>query len=151
MASEREKYDKPKSSNSVKHIPKDAQVIMSIMKELNVTEYEPRVINQLLEFTYRMYNCYPFHWHNLTESCVLYIFADAFGNLVSTLGYVTCILDDAKVYANHAKKKVIELDDVKLASQMTLEKAFTTPPPREVNTTTCFSFIKTIVSVFIND
>lgn len=48
------------------------------------------------------------------------------------LGYVTCILDDAKVYANHAKKKIIELDDVKLASQMTLEKAFTTPPPREV-------------------
>lgn len=55
MASEREKYDKPKSNNSVKHIPKDAQVIMSIMKELNVTEYEPRVINQLLEFTYSMY------------------------------------------------------------------------------------------------
>ncbi|XP_031626418.1 transcription initiation factor TFIID subunit 9 [Contarinia nasturtii] len=91
--------DKTKSNSSVKHIPKDAQVIMSIMKELNVTDYEPIVINQLLEFTYR---------------------------------YVTCILDDAKVYANHAKKKVIELDDVKLASQMTLEKAFTTPPPREV-------------------
>lgn len=49
------------------------------------------------------------------------------------IGYVTCILDDAKVYANHAKKKIIDLDDVKLASQMTLEKAFTTPPPREVN------------------
>lgn len=49
------------------------------------------------------------------------------------LGYVTCILDDAKVYANHAKKKVIELDDVKLACQMTLEKAFTAPPPREVS------------------
>lgn len=54
MASEREKYDKFKTNSSVKHIPKDAQVIMSIMKELNVTEYEPRVINQLLEFTYRM-------------------------------------------------------------------------------------------------
>lgn len=64
MASEREKYDKPKSNNSVKHIPKDAQVIMSIMKELNVTEYEPRVINQLLEFTYSMY--FGFFWHNLT-------------------------------------------------------------------------------------
>lgn len=48
-------------------------------------------------------------------------------------GYVTCILDDAKIFANHAKKKVIELDDVKLASQMILDKAFTTPPPREVN------------------
>lgn len=49
---DREKYDKPKTNNSVKHIPKDAQVIMSILKELNITEYEPRVINQLLEFTY---------------------------------------------------------------------------------------------------
>lgn len=57
MASEREKNDqKSKSNSSVKHIPKDAQVIMSIMKELNVTDYEPRVINQLLEFTYRKYN-----------------------------------------------------------------------------------------------
>lgn len=48
-------------------------------------------------------------------------------------GYVTCILDDAKIFANHAKKKVIESDDVRMASQMILEKAFTTPPPREVN------------------
>lgn len=55
MASEREKYEKMKTNSSNKHIPKDAQVIMSIMKELNVTEYEPRVINQLLEFTYSMY------------------------------------------------------------------------------------------------
>lgn len=52
MASDREKLDKPKTNSSIKHIPKDAQVIMSILKELNITEYEPRVINQLLEFTY---------------------------------------------------------------------------------------------------
>lgn len=53
MASEREKYDqKSKMNSSIKHIPKDAQVIMSILKELNIAEYEPRVINQLLEFTY---------------------------------------------------------------------------------------------------
>lgn len=51
---------------------------------------------------------------------------------VSLAGYVTCILDDAKVYTNHAKKKVIDLDDVKLASQMVLDKAFTAPPPRDV-------------------
>lgn len=48
------------------------------------------------------------------------------------VGYVTCILDDAKVFANHARKKVIELDDVKLATQMILDKAFTSPPPRDV-------------------
>ncbi|GAB0093071.1 Transcription initiation factor TFIID subunit 9 [Sergentomyia squamirostris] len=88
-----------KAINNVKHIPKDAQVIMSILKELGVTDYEPRVINQLLEFTYR---------------------------------YVTCILDDAKIYANHAKKKFIDPEDVKIASQMMLDKTFTTPPPRDV-------------------
>uniref|UniRef100_A0A182SG78 Transcription initiation factor TFIID subunit 9 n=1 Tax=Anopheles maculatus TaxID=74869 RepID=A0A182SG78_9DIPT len=99
QSSDREKGEKVKIVNQVKHIPKDAQVVMSILKELGATDYEPRVINQLLEFTYR---------------------------------YVTCILDDAKIYANHARKKVIELDDVKLATQMILDKAFTRPPPRDV-------------------
>ncbi|XP_072944678.1 transcription initiation factor TFIID subunit 9 [Epargyreus clarus] len=91
--------DKSKVNTQTKHMPKDAQVIMSIMKEVGITEYEPRVINQLLEFTYR---------------------------------YVTCVLDDARVFASHAKKKTIDLDDVRLAVQMQLDKSFTSPPPREV-------------------
>lgn len=53
MASDREKVERTKSGSNVKHIPKDAQVIMSILKELGIIDYEPRVINQLLEFTYR--------------------------------------------------------------------------------------------------
>lgn len=57
MTSERDK----RSGNPVKHIPKDAQVIMSILKELGISEYEPRVINQLLEFTYRK-----FSWKHVT-------------------------------------------------------------------------------------
>lgn len=48
------------------------------------------------------------------------------------LGYVTCILDDSKVYANHAKKKFIDLEDVRLAVKMQLERTFTNPPPRDV-------------------
>jgi transcription initiation factor TFIID subunit 9B len=36
------------------------------------------------------------------------------------------------VYANHSKKKGIDLEDVKLASTMLLDKQFTGPPPREV-------------------
>lgn len=47
--------EKNKSLSHVKHIPKDAQVIMSIMKDMGIVEYEPRVINQLLEFTYRKF------------------------------------------------------------------------------------------------
>lgn len=94
-----EKVDKSKQPATTKHIPKDAQVIMSIMKDMDIVEYEPRVINQLLEFIYR---------------------------------YVACILEDAKAYANHAKKKSIDLDDVKLALNIQLEQMFTNPPPREV-------------------
>ncbi|CAH0589291.1 unnamed protein product [Chrysodeixis includens] len=91
--------DKSKAMVQTKHIPKDAQVIMSIMKEVGISDYEPRVVNQLLEFTYR---------------------------------YVTSVLDDARVFATHAKKKTIDLDDVRLAVQMQLDKSFTSPPPREV-------------------
>lgn len=47
--------DKPKSTN--KPLPKDAQVIMSIMKQMHVNNYDQRVINQLLEFTYSKCFC----------------------------------------------------------------------------------------------
>lgn len=117
----KEKIEKQKSTQNIKHIPKDAQVIMSILKELNITDYEPRVINQLLEFTYSKSHFIETMYH---------LFVYLIG--IHLLGYVTCILDDAKVYANHGKKKAIDLDDVKLASQMLLDRAFTTPPPRDV-------------------
>lgn len=59
MSTEKEKLEKTKINTQVKHVPKDAQVIMSILKDLGVQEYEPRVINQLLEFTYRkLVNCF---------------------------------------------------------------------------------------------
>lgn len=37
----------------VKNMPKDGQVIMAIMKEMGITEYEPKTIVQLTEFVYR--------------------------------------------------------------------------------------------------
>lgn len=91
--------DKSKVVNQTKHMPKDAHVIMSIMKEVGITDYEPRVVNQLLEFTHK---------------------------------YVTSVLEDARVFATHAKKKTIDLDDVRLSCQIQVEKSFTTPPPRDV-------------------
>ena len=36
-----------------RQIPRDAQVIQAILKDMGITEYEPRVVNQLLEFVYR--------------------------------------------------------------------------------------------------
>ena len=32
--------------------PTHFQVMMQILKDMGITEYEPRVINQMLEFTY---------------------------------------------------------------------------------------------------
>lgn len=81
-----------------KHIPKDGQVILAIMKEMGITDYEPKTIIQLTEFVYR---------------------------------YATSILEEARMYAN-SKKKMLDVDDVKLALQLTSESTFTTPPPREV-------------------
>ncbi|XP_013855841.1 transcription initiation factor TFIID subunit 9 [Austrofundulus limnaeus] len=81
-----------------KTIPKDAQVMIQILKDMGVTEYEPRVINQMLEFTYR---------------------------------YVTTIIEDAKIYATHAKKSSVDTDDIKLAIQCRMDQSFTSPPPRD--------------------
>ncbi|XP_070538538.1 transcription initiation factor TFIID subunit 9B-like [Ptychodera flava] len=36
-----------------KSSPRDAQVMAAILKDMGITDYEPRVINQMLEFTYR--------------------------------------------------------------------------------------------------
>uniref|UniRef100_A0ACB8EWX0 Transcription initiation factor TFIID subunit 9 n=1 Tax=Sphaerodactylus townsendi TaxID=933632 RepID=A0ACB8EWX0_9SAUR len=38
---------------SPKSAPKDAQVMAQILKDMGIAEYEPRVINQMLEFAYR--------------------------------------------------------------------------------------------------
>jgi hypothetical protein len=47
-------------------------------------------------------------------------------------GYVTCLLDESRVYAQHGKKKIIDLDDVKLAVTMQTDKVNTSAPPRDV-------------------
>jgi len=41
------------SSQPVKTTPKDALVMAAILKEMGVNEYEPRIINQMVEFAYR--------------------------------------------------------------------------------------------------
>lgn len=40
-------------TSAAKSSPKDAQTIAAILEDMGITEYEPRLINQLLEFTYK--------------------------------------------------------------------------------------------------
>jgi histone H3/H4 len=80
-------------------IPKEAQVMVSILRDLGIHEYDPGVLTQMLEFSYR---------------------------------YISSILEDARVYSNHARKRVVDLEDVKLAVQVNTEQSVTGPPTREV-------------------
>ena len=103
--------------------------MVAILKDMGINDFEPRVINQMLEFSYR----WSFSFHILAYS--------------RTPRYVTGILEDARVYSNHARKKTLDTEDVKLAVQLAAEqvlfenpflendfscsKGFTSPPPRE--------------------
>ena len=41
------------NKDTAKSTPRDARAMKAILKEMGVEDYEPRVINQMLEFTYR--------------------------------------------------------------------------------------------------
>jgi hypothetical protein len=43
------------NSSTNTEIPRDAKLIQNILTSMGVEEYEPRVVNQLLEFMYSMY------------------------------------------------------------------------------------------------
>jgi len=51
------KVEKMAAVNTVvgKSIPKEAQIMAAILKDMGVNEYEPRVVNQMMEFSYREY------------------------------------------------------------------------------------------------
>ncbi|XP_054712223.1 transcription initiation factor TFIID subunit 9-like [Uloborus diversus] len=83
-----------------KGTPKDAQVMAAILKEMGVEDFEPRVLNHMLEFAYQ---------------------------------YVTNVLDDAHVVSTYAKKKTIDVDDIKLAINFQEERKFTPPPSRDLS------------------
>lgn len=53
--------------------------------------------------------------------------------LLLLTGYVTTIIEDAKIYATHAKKSTVDADDIKLAIQCRMDQSFTSPPPRDVS------------------
>lgn len=80
-------------------IPKEAQVMAAILRDLGIQDYDPGVLTQMLEFSYR---------------------------------YISNILEDAKMYSNHAKKRGIDAEDIKLAVQVNTEQTVTGPPTRDV-------------------
>ena len=63
------------SDNMSSQEPRDMSVMRSILKEMGVSDHEPAVLHQLMEFTYK---------------------------------YITGVLEDAKLYSEHASKDEVE-------------------------------------------
>ncbi|KAI8083152.1 transcription initiation factor IID, 31kD subunit-domain-containing protein [Halteromyces radiatus] len=78
--------------------PEDATIVSLVLQSLGVHDYDPKVVQQLLEFAHR---------------------------------YTTDVFQDALVYAEHANKVDIDLEDIQLAIQGRVNHSFTTPPPKE--------------------
>lgn len=105
-----------KTDSSVFSGSRDAAVMEAILKEMGIEDYEPNVIHQMLEFSY-------------SKKIVL---SRSVSALVYSIGYVTNVLEDARIYSEHAQKKELDISDVKLAVQTRMDHSFTTPPPRDV-------------------
>jgi hypothetical protein len=46
---------------------------------------------------------------------------------------VTSVVEEARVYSVYAKKKTIDVDDVRLAVKIITDKSYSTVPPRDVS------------------
>lgn len=124
--------------------------MIQILKDMGITEYEPRVINQMLEFTYSKLFLFQSQWEQCSDIPTEYfwhfrtkkdyselrIMQELFWTtqlLFVSTGYVTTIIEDAKTYASHANKSNVDADDIRLAIQCRMDQSFTSPPPRDVS------------------
>lgn len=76
MADKAENNESSEGNLPAKSTPKDALVMGAILKEMGINEYEPKVINQMLEYTYRelvltYLVCFRFDNHNFPLTSLL--------------------------------------------------------------------------------
>ena len=79
-------------------VPREQLVVEEILKEQNVTRYQPGVVTYLMDHVY----------------C-----------------YLQTVLEDDKIYSEHANKRHVDLEDLQLAVNLTLDKTHNTVPSRE--------------------
>lgn len=79
-------------------VPREQLVVEEILREENVSKYEPGVVAYIMDYVY----------------C-----------------YLQTVLEDAKIYSEHANKRHVDLDDLKLAVNLTLDKTHNTLPSKE--------------------
>ncbi|KAI8614360.1 transcription initiation factor IID, 31kD subunit-domain-containing protein [Chytriomyces sp. MP71] len=82
-------------------LPRNGRLVSLMMQAMDVRDYSPAVLPQLLEFMNR---------------------------------YVLDVVGDAQLFADHASRTEIELDDVRLAVEAKMSHSFTAVPSKEVMT-----------------
>merc|ERR1719295_1619607 len=102
-----------------KSMPKDGRVMMAILKDMNITDYEPRVVEQLLEFTYRYIS-------SVLED------ARTLANFAKKKGPPGAAGSSGGGNQAGAGAVQIDVEDVKLAVQMYAEHNLTSPPTRDI-------------------
>jgi len=109
----------PTGAGGDKSMPKDGRVMMAILKDMNITDYEPRVVEQLLEFTYRYIS-------SVLED------ARTLANFAKKKGPPGAAGSSGGGNQAGAGAVQIDVEDVKLAVQMYAEHNLTSPPTRDI-------------------
>ncbi|KAJ3342882.1 Transcription initiation factor TFIID subunit 9B [Entophlyctis luteolus] len=89
-------------------LPRNAKLVSLLMQAMDVTDYHPAVLPQALEFMHRKYP------------------------LVTGTRYVLDVVGDAQLFAEHAGRSELAVDDVRLAIEGKLSHSFTPLPSNEV-------------------
>ena len=86
---------------------------MEIIRNMGIEEWEPKVIQQMLEYSYK-YNSI----NKRSKGCDCEIIRR----------YVTDLVCDAKLLSQHARKRTIDAEDARLSALQMAEKHVSAPP-----------------------
>ncbi|KAJ3400699.1 hypothetical protein HDU80_006695 [Chytriomyces hyalinus] len=95
-------------------LPRNARIVSLIMQAMDVTDYQPAVLPQLMEFVHKR------------------AIALIYDRLFEFKGYVLDVVADAQLFADHAGRTEIDADDVRLAVEAKMSHSFTGAPSKEV-------------------
>ena len=113
-------------------LPRDAQLVISLLHQMGIQDWEPRVINQLLEYTFRespvaLFPCFPWSCCGCARPHAGRVLSSYRGSA----GYVSEVGHDAEMYKRHAGKQQLDADDIRVAIKLE-DTQIMRPPDRDV-------------------
>lgn len=118
------------------NVPQDAKVIAGLLRSSGIPDYDPKVINQILDFMHRTYLS-PRRLRTIAERAVWpWISTNPPKPLNfmfnGTIGYLTDLIMDAEDLRAHAGKPAIDVEDIRLSTHTRITHSFIQPLSRQV-------------------